>query len=309
MAYDGLCTFEFGIGVEVFGLPRPEMGPDWYRCSVVAAEPGPLRALGGISVLADGDLDLIRGAGLVLLPGWRSPAAPVPEPLRAALRDAHGAGACLVSICSGVFVLAATGLLAGRTATTHWRYEETLTRMYPDIGFVPDVLYVDHGDIMTSAGSAAGLDLCLHIVRRDFGPGAANSVAQRLVVPAHRDGAQPQRVARPVPTGREGRRLSPLLDHMRANLDKEHALRDLADRAGMSLRTFQRRFQEMTGTTPGEWLLAERVNRAAELLRTTRAGVEDIAGACGFASAAALRYHFRTRFGVPPVRYRRGAAG
>ncbi|MFM2044676.1 MAG: hypothetical protein RLY86_3252 [Pseudomonadota bacterium] len=305
VAYDGLCTFEFGIAVEVFGLPRPEMGPDWYHCTVVAAESGPMRALGGVQITAEENLDLIRQAGTIVLPGWRSPTDPVPEALVSALRDAHAAGARLVSICSGVFAIAATGLLSGREATTHWRYAELLTARYPDIRFVPDVLYVDHGRLMTSAGSAAGLDLCLHIVRRDFGADAANRVARRLVVPAHRDGGQPQVIERPVPAEREGKRLSPLLDHMRRHLDQDHALRDLADRAGMSLRTFLRRFRDMTGTTPGEWLLRERVERAAELLRGTDAGIEDIATACGFPTAAALRYHVRTRFGTTPSRLRR----
>ncbi|MFV3130152.1 transcriptional regulator FtrA [Niveispirillum sp. KHB5.9] len=304
LAYDGLCTFEFGIAVEVFGLPRPEMGPDWYRAKVVAVEPGPLSATGGITVAADGDLSLLADAGTIIVPGWRAAGAAVPEELCLALRTAHERSARLVSICSGAFVLAAAGLLSGRDATTHWRYEAILAERHPDIRYRPGLLYVDHGDVLTSAGSAAGLDLCLHIVRKDFGAAIANQVAQRLVLSSHRDGAQKQVLERPVPTEHEGRRLSPLLDRLRQELDREHALRDLADSVGMSLRTFIRRFQELTGLSPGEWLLRERVARAEQLLAETGASVEDVATSCGFPTAAALRYHFRNRVGMAPNRYR-----
>lgn len=307
LAYDGLCTFEFGIAVEVFALPRPELGPDWYKAIVVAAEPGPLSAMGGISITADGDLSLLADAGTIIVPGWRAAGAPVPEALCLALRAAHQRGCRLVSICSGAFVLAAAGLLAGRDATTHWRYEAILAERHPDIRYRPGLLYVDHGDVLTSAGSAAGLDLCLHIVRKDFGAAIANQVAQRLVLSSHRDGAQPQVLERPVPVEHEGRRLSPLLDRLRQELDREHALRDLAGSVGMSLRTFIRRFHELTGLSPGEWLLRERVARAEQLLAETDASIEDVATACGFPTAAALRYHFRNRVGMAPNRYRRNA--
>lgn len=309
LAYDGLCTFEFGIAVEVFALPRPELGADWYRAMVVAVDPGPLSAMGGIRVSVDGDLSLLEAAGTIIVPGWRSAGAPVPEALCLALRAAHDRGARLVSICSGAFVLAAAGLLSGRDATTHWRYEAILAERHPDIRYRAGLLYVDHGDVLTSAGSAAGLDLCLHIVRKDFGAAIANQVAQRLVLSSHRDGAQKQVLERPVPTSHEGPRLSPLLDRLRGELDRDHALRDMADSVGMSLRTFIRRFQDMTGLSPGEWLLQERVARAEQLLTETAASVEDVATACGFPTAAALRYHFRNRLGVAPARYRREQGG
>jgi AraC family transcriptional regulator, transcriptional activator FtrA len=304
LAYDGLCTFEFGIAAEVFGLPRPEMGPDWYRFAVCAVEPGPLRASGAVRVLADGGLDLLGEAGTIVVPGWRGPAEPVPAGLATALRAAHVRGARLVSLCSGVFVLAAAGLLAGRRATTHWRYAGALAAAHPDVRIEPDVLYVDEGDVLTAAGSAAGIDLCLHLVRRDFGVRAANSVARRLVVPPHREGRQAQRVEGPVPSAREGARLSPLLDRVRARLDAEHTVAGLAAEAGMSRRTFLRRFKAATGTTPGEWLAAERLARARELLEATGHGIEDVAAACGFGSAAALRHHFRRRLGTSPAAYR-----
>ncbi|MFC5304123.1 transcriptional regulator FtrA [Azospirillum picis] len=304
VAYDGLCTFEFGIAVEVFGLPRPELGPGWYRFAVAALDAGPLRAVGGIRIEADGGLDLLDDADTIVIPGWRGTREPVPDRLTAALRRAAGRGARILSICSGAFVLAAAGLLNGRRATTHWRHAETLRDLYPDIRLVPDVLYVDEGNILTSAGSAAGIDLCLHLIRRDFGPEAANSVARRLVVQPHREGGQPQYIDTPVPEAREGARLGPLLDHLRETLAEEHSLAAMAHRAGMSLRTFMRRFQALTGTTPGEWLLGERLNRARDLLETSGLAMEDVAALCGFGSAATLRHHFRRRVGVSPAAYR-----
>lgn len=306
LAYDGLCTFEFGVAVEIFGLPRPELGPDWYRFAVAALDAGPLRAMGGVRVLADGGLELLEEAGTIVLPGWRGAREPVPTALIGALRRANARGARILSICSGAFVLAAAGLLNGRRATTHWRYAATLSDLYPDIRVVPDVLYVDEGLILTSAGSAAGIDLGLHLVRRDFGPEAANSVARRLVVQPHREGGQAQFIETPVPTAREGARLGPLLDHLRERLEEEHSLASMADRAGMSLRTFLRRFHALTGKTPGEWLLVERLARARSLLESGDAAVEEVATRAGFGSAATLRHHFRQRLGLSPARYRAG---
>lgn len=303
LAYDGLCTFEFGVAVELFGLPRPEMGPDWYRFATAAAEPGDLRGLGGVRVVGDGGLELLEQASVIVAPGWRGMDHPVPAPLIEALRRAHARGARLMSICSGVFVLAATGLLDGRRATTHWRHADALRERYPAIAVQPDVLYVDEGDLLTSAGSAAGIDLGLHLIRRDFGPEAANTVARRLVVPPHRDGGQAQFVARPVPAAHEASRLSPILDRMRADLAGDHTIKVLAGAAGMSERTFLRRFEAATGETPARWLLAERLNRARDLLETSPAGIEQVAQAVGL-GAPALRHHFRRQFSTTPGAYR-----
>lgn len=303
LAYDGLCTFEFGVAVELFGLPRPEMGDGWYRFATAAVEPGDLRGLGGVRIAADGDLALLARASVIVAPGWRGADQPVPTPLVEALKAAHARGARLMSICSGVFVLAATGLLDGRRATTHWRYAETLGRRHPAIQVLPDVLYVDEGDVLTSAGSAAGLDLGLHLIRRDFGAEAANTVARRLVVPPHRDGGQAQFIDRPVPSAHEASRLSPILDRMRADLAGQHTIRALAAAAGMSQRTFLRRFEAATGQTPARWLLAERLNRARDLLETSPAGIEQVAAAVGL-GAPALRHHFRRQFATSPGAYR-----
>ena len=305
VAYDGLCTFEFGCAYEVFGLPRPEVRRPWYRFEVCAAEPGRLRAAGGLAVGAPCDLDLIARADTVVVPGWRGPDEPAPPALLDALRRVAERGGRLVSICSGVFVLAAAGVLDGRRATTHWRYAETLARRHPRIRVDPDVLYVDEGRVLTSAGSAAGLDLCLHIVRRDHGAAIANLVARRLVLAPHRDGGQQQFVAAPVAATAETGRLAALLDWLPAHLDRPLDVAALARRAGMSVRTFQRRFRETTGAAPGDWLIRQRVARARHLAETTDLTVEQIATRSGFRAVETLRHHFRRAVGTTPASYRR----
>lgn len=305
LAYDGLCTFEFGVAVEIFGLPRPELGPDWYRFAVAGVESGELRAMGGVRVVADGDMSLIAEAGTVIVPGWRGADTPVPEALCEQLRDAHRRGCRIISICSGVFVLAAAGLLDGRNATTHWRYLEMLQQRFPNINVVPDVLYIDEGSLLTSAGSAAGIDLCLHLVRRDYGQEAANSVARRLVVQPHRDGGQTQNIVRPVPVARESKRLGLLFDYLHQQLAENHTVASLAHRAGMSPRTFLRRFHDATGTTPARWLLNERLIRARTMLEKTRLSLDTIAIQVGFGSSGTLRYHFQQHFSVSPAAYRK----
>ncbi len=304
IAYDGLCTFEFGVAVEVFGLARPEMGPDWYRFAVAGIDDGEMRATGGIRFVVDGGLELLSEASTIIVPGWRGMDTPVPPDLCTALNTAHDRGARVLSICSGVFVLAAAGLLAGKRATTHWRYTDALKERYPDILVTPDVLYVDEGNVLTSAGSAAGLDLCLHLIRRDYGSVAANMVARRLVVPPHRDGGQAQFITQAVPKAHESSRLVPLLDHMRSDLGGDHSVEALSARAGMSTRTFLRRFEAATGMTPARWLLAERLSRARDLLETSPASVETVAELAGFGTAATLRHHFRKHLSTTPAAYK-----
>ncbi len=305
LAYDGLCTFEFGVAVEVFGLPRPEMGDDWYRFAVAAVDEGELRATGGIRILADGDLRLLEHADLIVVPGWRGMDSSVPEALCDALRQASARGCQVMSICSGVFVLAASGLLDGRRATTHWRYIETLKTRFPAIDVVEDVLYQDEGDILTSAGSAAGIDLCLHVVRRDYGMEAANRVARRLVIPPHRDGSQTQQLSRPVAQLRESQRFGQLFDFLHQHLAQPHSVDSLSRRVGMSQRTFLRRFQDATGTTPTRWLLNERLLRAKDYLENSRLSIDSIAEQTGFGQAATLRHHFRQHFALSPAQYRK----
>ena len=304
LAYNGLCTFEFGIVVEVFGLPRPEMGRIWYRFHVASLDSGPLRATGGVTVLASAGLDKLSRAGTIVIPGWKGVHEVPPRQLILALRRAYARGARLVSICSGVFVLAETGLLDGRRATTHWRYADALRTRYPKIRVQPDVLYVDEGRILTSAGSAAGIDLCLHIVRQDFGAEIANQVARRLVVPPHREGGQAQFIQEPIPKTPEGG-LAPVLRWMESNLNRELSVEDLANRAAMSPRTFARQFRRQTGTTPHQWLTHLRLLAAQRRLEETDESMEQVAEAVGWQTTATLRQHFIKHLGTPPTSYRR----
>ncbi|HET6552943.1 MAG TPA: transcriptional regulator FtrA [Dyella sp.] len=301
LMYDGLCTFEFGIAVEMFGLSRPEL-PEWYRFGLCAVDAGEMRAAGGMRVLADNGLEALATAGTVIVPGWRGVDAAPPPVLLDALREAHARGARLLSFCSGVFVLAATGLLDGRRATTHWRYIDALAQRFPRIRIEPDVLYVDEGSLLTSAGSAAAIDLSLHLIRRDYGPAVANMVARRAVVPAHRDGGQAQFIQWAVPE--QGATLGKLLEWMRRHLDQPLPLPELAERARMSERTLLRRFEEATGCSPKQWLTRERLNRARELLEGSDLPVERVADVCGFGSADTLRHHFRHHLQLSPARYR-----
>jgi AraC family transcriptional activator FtrA len=303
LVYDGLCSFEFGCAAEIFALPRPEFGEGWYDFTTAAVESGPLRAAGGLTVQADGGLERLDRAGTIIVPGWKGVDLTPPEALVCALRRAHARGARIVTICSGVFVLAATGLLDGRRATTHWRYAEALQTRHPAIEVDPNVLYVDEGQVLTSAGSAAGLDLCLHLVRRDHGAEIANQVARRLVIAPHRNGGQAQFIERPV-QARPDSRLASLFDTMRARLAEPWSNAELARLAAMSERTFLRRFREATGSTPADFLIAARVDRARELLEATALPVEEVAAQSGFGAIATLRHHFQRRLGVSPATYR-----
>ncbi|MCP4223896.1 MAG: transcriptional regulator FtrA, partial [Actinomycetia bacterium] len=303
VAYDGLCAFEFGVAAELFGLVRPELGIDWYEFQVVSVDPGPLRTLGGMTMSAPCDLTLVAAAGTVVLPGWRDPDEMPPRKLIDALLRAHASGARLLSICSGVFVLAATGLLDGQAATTHWRYTDQLQAAYPRIDVQPDVLYVDNGAVLTSAGSAAGLDLGLHLIRRDHGSEVANQVARRLVVAPHRDGGQAQFIANPV-SGENHLSLAPTMDWAINHLNRPLTVADLAGHASMSQRTFARRFRRDTGRSPHRWLTQQRVLRAQHLLETTSHGIDVIATEAGFGSAANLRHHFERETLTTPTRYR-----
>ncbi len=315
LAYEGLCTFEFGLVVEIFGLDRPEL-PElerpWYRFSVAAADPPPLRAAGGITVSVDAGIEAIDELGsgdTVVVPGWRDVDRPPPEEVLDRLRRAEAAGVRLVSICSGVFLLAATGLLDGRRAATHWRYADQLQALHPAVEVDAEVLYVDEGSIITSAGSAAGIDACMHLVRRDHGPTVAGLVARRLVVPPHRSGGQAQFIPRPHqpvdPSSGDQAPVARAMEWASARLDRPLTVDDLARAVDLSPRTFTRRFAEQVGTSPYRWLTGQRVERARDLLETTGLAVDEIATASGFATAATLRHHFGNELGTTPTAYRR----
>ena len=268
LAYDNLCTFEFGCAVEMFSLARPELGVDWYRFAVCGELKGVVRAAGGISVHVPHGISMLGRADTIVIPGWQGvDVAPSPALVRR-LRAAHARGARIATICSGVFVLAATGLLDGKSATTHWRYADLLQSRHPQIDVQANSLYVDEGSLVTSAGSAAGLDMMLHLVRRDHGARVANQVAQRLVVPPHRLGDQAQFVARPVPLD-EAARLARLMDKVRARPADDWTLASMAERAAMSMRTLQRQFQQSLGMSPVDWLIRERVEVARQWLETS----------------------------------------
>ena len=304
LAYDRLCTFEFGCTVELFALHRPELGVTWYDFAVCAVEPGPIRAAGGITLQADYALDVLERADTIVIPGWRDADEAPPPALLDALRAAHARGARLCSICSGVFVLAAAGLLDGQRATTHWRYVDKLARRYPAIEVLPDDLYVDSGQVITSAGSAAGLDMLLHLVRRDYGAHVGNLVAQRLVVPPHREGGQAQYLPRPMAHDEKGR-LTRLMDWIRSHPAESHTIASMAERAAMSPRTLQRQFQEATGMGPNEWLVRERIAIVKDLLETADLPLGQVAERAGFGSEESLRHHFRRLAATTPGAYRR----
>jgi AraC family transcriptional regulator, transcriptional activator FtrA len=304
LAYDGFSAFEFGIVVEIFGLPKPELNVDWYNFEICSLERGPLRATGGIYVEASRGLRSLQHAGTIVIPGWRRLDEPPPSPLISALRSAHARGARLVSICSGVFLLAATGLLDGKRATTHWRDAEKLCSRFPRIHVDPGVLYVDEGSILTSAGSAAGIDLCLHIVRKDYGAEIANRVARRLVMPPHRDGGQAQYIPDPI-RGRAAGGLAPVMQWAQSHLGEALRVDDLARHAAMSPRTFARQFRQQTGTTPHQWLTHQRLLAAQRRLEKTDQGMDQIAEAVGLQTAATLRQHFSRTLRTTPTAYRR----
>lgn len=305
LAYDGMTGFETGIVTEVFGLPRPELGVPWYQLTVCAERPGPLRVTGGASLHTPHGLAAFASAGTLIVPGVPDvTAGPSPE-LAAALRLAHSRGARIVSICSGAFALAGAGLLDGRRATTHWRYAGLLRERFPAVEVDPDVLYVDHGDVLTGAGSAAGLDLCLHLVRQDHGAAVANAVARRLVVQPHRDGGQAQFIEAPLAAGAGDDRVAASMAWALAHLAEPVTVQALARQAGMSPRSYLRHFARATGTSPIRWLIGQRVQASLALLETGTAPVEEIAAAVGFDTPVTYRHHFSRLLRTSPSAYRR----
>jgi transcriptional regulator GlxA family with amidase domain len=308
LVFPPVSVFETAVACEVFGLDRRDAGVPAYDFRLCAYGEPPFASNGGGGVVFDTPhrLDALRWADTIVLPGWPDPTrAVVPDVVGAELRRAHRRGARLASLCSGAFILAAAGLLDGRRATTHWMYAAELADQYPAVDVDPGVLYVGDGGVWTSAGTAAAIDLCLHFVRMDHGAEIANTVARRMVVPAHRDGGQAQYVDAPVPARLGGDdELGPTLDWAVEHLDEELTVERLARRAAMSPRTFARRFKATTGTTPLQWLLTQRVVLAQRLLEGTDLPVELVARRAGYGSAATLRLHFARVVGTPPLTYR-----
>lgn len=305
LAFDGMAPFELGCVVEIFGLPRPELNVPWYTLSVCAETAEPLRVVGGFSMRAEHGLDVLATAGTVIVPGVADVRGEVSDELVEALRAAHGRGARIVSICSGAFALAAAGLLDGREATTHWKYADLLRSRYPAVRVTPSVLYVDGGDVLTSAGSAAGLDLLVHLVRKDHGARVANAVARRLVIPPHREGGQAQFIEAPVPPPGGDDGVARAMAWALGNLAEPLTVARLAREARMSERSFIRHFKRQTGTSPLRWVIAQRVAASLPMLESSQAPVEEIGAAVGFDSPVTFRHHFTRAMRTSPSAYRR----
>jgi len=299
----GMSPFEFGVICEVFGIDRSEHGGPVFDFHVTAAEPGPIRTKLGFEILVHEDLAAAADADLIAIPAYEAGTRLHPEILRV-VRDAEARGAWVLSVCSGAFVLGEAGILNGRRSTTHWMYAEDLARAYPQTDVDPDVLFVEDCRVVTGAGTAAGIDAALHIVRKELGAAAANIIARRMVVPPQRDGGQSQFIESPVVESRSDS-FAIVTEWMLQNLDRELTVDQLARKALMSPRTFARRFRADLGTTPTAWLNRQRLLRAQQLLEETDRSLEAIAGDTGFGGAAVMRHHFLKVLQTTPTAYRR----
>jgi transcriptional regulator GlxA family with amidase domain len=302
---DGFSPLEFSVACEVFGFDRSDLGVAWYRLLVCGAHPGPIAAAVPFHLVAPYGLEGLRAADTIVVPPIDRESPPIDEAVLDELRRAHQRGVRLISLCTGAFVLARAGVLDGKTATTHWRHSQQLAAEYPLVRVDRDVLYVDEGDVLTSAGSAASMDLCLHVVRCDLGAEVANRLARRCVVPPHRDGGQAQFVEEPFTAVAAGDAFADTLGWAQEHLDEPMAVEDLARRAAMSPRSFARRFRAATGTSPHRWLISQRVLLAQRLLETTELSIEQVAWRCGLGTSANLRLHFSSLVRASPAAYRR----
>lgn len=306
--HEGTGAFSVGVVSEIFGYDRSDRGQPRFEFAACTDQPGPVATDGGLKIMVEHGLDRLAAADLVLITSWeRFEVEPSPEVLEA-IRVAHGRGATIAAHCTGTYVLAAAGLLDGLRATTHWRWADRLAARFPDVKLVPEVLYVDEGRIVTGAGAAAGVDMCLYLLRREYGAAVANGIARDMVVPPHRDGGQAQYVAAPVPADCDDERLAEVLGWAREHLHLPLTVEVLAGRALMSQRSFARRFVAATGSTPHAWVLSQRLHRAEELLETATLSIEEVARQVGFGTAATLREQFVKRRGVPPRDYRKAFA-
>jgi transcriptional regulator GlxA family with amidase domain len=299
VAFDRISPFHLSAPCVVFGDPHP--GAPSFRLLVCAVETGPLRTTAGFEISTAHGVAALDGADMIIVPSWRDPAERPPQELLDRLTAARRRGARIVGLCLGAYVLAEAGLLDGRRATTHWAYAQDFALRFPEVKVDVDVLYVEDGSLVTSAGTAAGIDCCLHLLRQGYGAEVANRVARRLVVPPHRQGGQAQYIEQPLPRTVRESRLSGLIDWVRANLQAPHDLDSLAARA--------RRFRQLTGMTFGDWLIGERLSLTQRLLESTDHSVDFIAEQAGFGSPESLRSHFRAAFGLSPTQWRRNFQG
>lgn len=300
----GTAPFEFGVVCEVFGVDRSTMGGPALDFQIATADPGPVATSFGFTLQVDNDLSIAADADLIAVPAHLVGGEIIDERYLAVVRAAAARGAWVLSVCTGAFVLAQAGILEGRRATTHWMHADRLAQTYPNIEVDPDVLFVQDGSIVTSAGTASGIDAALHIVRVEHGAAAANVIARRMVVPPQRDGGQAQYIPTPMPEHRADS-FAEVTDWMLQNLDQDLTIDQLARRALMSSRTFARRFRADLGTTPAAWLNRQRILRAQQLLEQTDAGLEEVAQLAGFGTAAVMRHHFLKVLQTTPTAYRR----
>jgi transcriptional regulator GlxA family with amidase domain len=305
LAFDGISPFHLSVPCLVFGADRTKLGLPRFDFRVCGVEEGMIQTDAGLSILVPHGLSALDDADIVIVPSWKDLEAPLAKPSKEALGRAHRRGALIVGLCLGTFALAAAGLLSGRKATTHWAYTDQLQALHPDIEVDADVLYVDEGDIVTSAGVAAGLDCCLHIVRARYGAEAALRLARHVVLSPHRQGGQAQFIERPVAKTPAADRFTQALDTVRATLGETHSLDRVAEAAGLTRRTFTRRFQKSMGTSFGEWLAGQRIELAQRLLEATEKSMDMVAFEAGFGSATSLRQHFAARLRTSPAQYRR----
>ena len=309
IAFDGISPFHLSVPCLVFGEDRIHDHSQRFETRVCAVAPGSLGTGAGFRIDVPHGLDGVGPADIVVVPSWHDDLRPAPPELLDTLRAAHQRGATVVGLCLGAFVLAEAGLLDGRPATTHWHLAPAFAERHPGVRLDADVLYVDDGSVLTSAGTAAGLDCCLHLMRRLCGAEVANRAARRMVVAPHRQGNQAQFIAQPVRTVVRGDRISELLDWVGHHLDETHSLDSLAERARMSRRTFTRHFREATGTTVGRWLQGQRLAFAQRLLETTQRPIDLIAVEAGFGTALSMRQHFAAALATSPSAYRRDFQG
>ena len=305
IAFDGITPFHLSVPCLIFGGNLLDPAVSAFEVMVCGAEEGALRTTAGFAIATEFDLEALRTADLVIMPSWHDDCRQAPPALIDALRRAHRRGATLAGLCLGAFPLAQAGLLDGRTATTHWERVDTLAERYPKVRVNPDVLYVDEGTVLTSAGVAAGLDCCLHLLRRLSGAEVANRRAKRLLIAPHRQGGQAQFIDRPLPISSSDSRLSQVLEWVTHHLEQPHSIESLAKRAAMSERNFTRHFRQTTGTSFKQWILNQRLSHAQRMLESSDASIELIAQHAGFGTGMSLRQHFRAALHISPSVYRK----
>jgi len=309
LAFDGINPFHLSVPCLVFGEEQPS--PDLIPCEIRVCTPDarPIVTTAGFTVSTGYSLEELASASTVIVPSWPDPERPAPPEMITALRNAHENGARLVGLCLGAFVVADTGLLDGRPAATHWKWADVFERRFPDVRLNQEALYVDDGDIVTSAGTTAAIDTCLHLLRKQHGAAVTNRVARRIVSPPHREGGQAQYIEHPLPPNSESNPLAATLQWAIENLDQPLTVDQLAQRAAMSRRTFTRAFRSTVGTSVSRWISTQRIAMAQRLLETSDFTIDHISGLCGFGSAVTQREAFIRALGTTPSAYRRTFQG